>query len=734
MRVHVERVEFSTPRADEHRQRDRAVSDARMFNEGSVVSGTAGESVTLVEGASFVISSPSGDIESGGAHGLFFDDTRFVSCWKLRLDEIEVENLAVIAHNPFAATFLARGCPRDGLSDSTIVVNRNRFVGNGMREEIVIQNLAREPAAHMLSLELDADFAHIFEVKDGRVRPRGERSVEILGSRMHFSFELQDVARHLEVAFPSHMTLRPGLATMEIIVPARGEWRACFEFALEMDGAPVELRYRCGEPVEDSAPVTRFRSWARAVPSVRSRHEGLNAALETSVRDLGALRIFDPNRPDRAVIAAGAPWFMTLFGRDSLITSLMTLAVDPTLASATLFTLARLQGERVDPLSEEEPGKILHELRHGLALAADARKGAAYYGSIDATPLFVVLLAELYRWGLPEDQVRRLLPNADRALAWIGEYGDRDGDGFVEYERATQLGLANQGWKDSFDGINFASGRLAEPPIALCEVQGYVYAAFRARAELARGLGDEETARSCSSRAEKLKRAFNEQFWLEDRGYFALGLDGEKRPIDSLTSNLGHCLWSGIVDEVKAGQIAGHLCGPEMFSGWGIRTLASSMGAYNPVSYHNGSVWPHDSAIAAAGLMRYGFVEEAQRVTLGLLQAAEAFGGRLPELLCGFDRAEVPMPVRYPTSCSPQAWSSATMSFLLRTTLLRLDVSMPDHTLWIAPCIPPEIGALFLDNVPFAGSRLSIETDGVTTEVKGLSAEMSLVHSAAERE
>ncbi len=676
----------------------------------------AGEPVTLVEGVSFVVSEASGDIERSGAQGLYFDDTRFVSRWLLKLDDDDVECLGIISPNPFAATFVARARPHDGQADSTIVLLRNRFVGNGMREEIVIRNLGRETLASTLSLEIDADFAHIFDAKEGRVRTDGERSVELLQSTMVFSYAQREITRQVSVVFPPDALLTPGLARIDVVIPAHEEWRACIEFRLDVDGEPVELRYRCGEPVEDSGPLARLRVWEQTTPRVRSDFDALTIATDQSSRDLGALRIFDPQQPDWVVIAAGAPWFMTLFGRDSLITSLMTLMVDPTIALGTVHTLARLQGTKVDARSEEEPGKILHEFRHMRTVSASAKGGSAYYGSADATPLFVVLLGELLKWGF-DDVVRELLPHADAAIRWIEEFGDRDGDGFVEYVRATERGLYNQGWKDSFDGINFASGKLAEPPTALCEIQGYVYAAYVARAEIAREFGDEATRRTCTARAERLKEAFNQRFWLEDRGYFALGLDAEKNTIDSLTSNIGHCLWSGIVEPDKARRVADHLMGPDMFTGWGIRTLASSMGAYNPVSYHNGSVWPHDTAICAAGLMRYGFVSDAHTVTLGLLQAGQAFGGRLPELICGFDRSDIPTPIRYPTSCAPQAWSSAAVFELLRATLLRFDPSVHDGELRLSPSLPPQIGGLTIENLPFAGARLSITTDGTTTEV-----------------
>jgi glycogen debranching enzyme len=695
------------------------------------VKNVAGGSITLVEGASFSISSSSGDIEHSGAQGVFFQDTRFVSTWRVRLDGDELQNLAVIALHPFAATFVSRSQPRPGQPDSTLLVERSRYVGNGMREDIVVHNLGREPASCSIAFELDADFAHLFEVKENRVRKHGQRSVDVTKSAMSFCYEYGEISRRLDVAFPREARVAPHVATFDVVIAAGGDWRTSLEFCLTVDGDPVELRYSGDDPVGHSVPVARLRAWEETNPRISTDHDGFDATFRQSQQDLAALQISDPEHPERTVIAAGAPWFMTLFGRDSLITSLMTLGVDPSLATSTLLTLARLQGDRVDDSTEEQPGKILHEMRRGLTTVADTPAGSIYYGSIDATPLFVVLLGELFRWGAPEDVVAELLPHADRALAWIEEYGDRDGDGFVEYQRATARGLANQGWKDSFDGVSFADGALAEPPIALCEVQGYVYAAYLARAEIARHAGDERMARDFDTRASRLKAAFNEQFWLEELGYFAMGLDAEKRPIDSLTSNIGHCLWTGIVDQDKAQRTVERLCSPDMFSGWGIRTLASSMARYNPVSYHNGSVWPHDSAICAAGLARYGFLQQAASVAVGLFDAAEAFGGRLPELFCGFDRAAFPIPVPYPASCSPQAWASASPFWLLRTTLLRLEPSIPDGIVACAPSVPEAFGSLSVENLFLAGSRLAIEATGTVAKVQGLPAGWRLTTDGA---
>ncbi|MBV9823832.1 MAG: amylo-alpha-1,6-glucosidase, partial [Actinobacteria bacterium] len=355
------------------------------------------------------------------------------------------------------------------------------------------------------------------------------------------------------------------------------------------------------------------------------------------------------------------------------------------------------------------------EVRFGMDAALALGGERAYYGTADATPLFVMLLGELHDWGLPAEDLAALLPHADRALDWVAEYGDRDGDGFVEYQRANQHGLANQGWKDSWDGVSHADGRLASTPIALCEVQGYVYAAYLARARLADG----DARRGWLERARQLKREFNERFWLPEQGYYAIALDGDKRPVDSCASNMGHCLMTGIVDADKAPSVVAHLMSERMFTGWGIRTLAADSGAYNPASYHNGSVWPHDNALIVAGLMRYGFVAEAQRVTEALFDAAAHFDGRLPELFCGFDRASYAEPIPYPTSCSPQAWAAATPIHLVRT-LLRFEPCAPRRRVRLAPAWPRSLGSLELANVPLAGSRLSLSLAADEVEISGL--------------
>jgi len=563
---------------------------------------------------------------------------------------------------------------------------------------------------------VDADFADLFEVKENRVATRSGRIAVQSADGFHAEYRWMGHSRGVRVTADPGPEYQPNVLSFQVVVPARGQWRTCLQVLATVDEALVPGRHVCGEPVGESRPERQLTEWRARGPVVVGARPGFLTTLRQSQEDLGVLRIFDAEHPERAAVAAGAPWFMSLFGRDSLLSAWMALPLDHRLAVGTLQTLARYQGEVTNPLTEEQPGRIMHEMRSGLATSLMLGGGSIYYGTADATSLFVMLLEEVRRWGATVDEVAALLPHADRALNWILTDGDADGDGFVEYRRATDRGLANQGWKDSWDGVNFASGRLAETPIALCEVQGYTYAAFLARSRLALADGNRDLAGEWSERASKLKSAFNDAFWLPDRGYYAIALDGDKRPVDALASNMAHCLWTGIVDDDKAEAVTAHLLSPEMFSGWGIRTLATSMGAYNAMSYHNGSVWPHDNAIAVAGLMRYGFVAEAQQVAMAVLDAAEAFGGRLPELFCGFERSRFRQPVQYPTSCSPQAWAAATPVHLLRT-LFRLEPALPEGRLVLSPALPEQLLPLRVERLRIGDGLLTVSVDAAGCSV-----------------
>jgi glycogen debranching enzyme len=687
------------------------------WNAGTEAGPSEAGSVTVVEGSSFCISSHNGDIIPGGPQGVFYQDTRVVSRWMLRVNGSLREPLGTQTPAPFQATFVGRARSADGRFDSPLVVRHQRHIGPGLRDDITIVNYSSEPADCDIELSIEADMADLFDVKGGRAATGAVVRRSIQGAELHIEAERNGQRRGAAIRAAGALVREDALA-FRVEIPPRGQWSTAVIVVPLINGVGPDEPFSEASPPHHRMGVKRHLAWGEHVPRVTVLDRNVQNVLNRSQNDLGSLRIFDDAHPDRAAVAAGAPWFMALFGRDSLLSAYMALLVDPNLAAGTLQTLAGIQGQKVDPDSEEEPGRIPHEVRFGIS-AGLALGGTAYYGTADATPLFVSLLGELSRWGLGEDIIGSLLPHADRAMEWIEHFGDRDGDGFVEYQRPNPHGLLNQGWKDSWDGINFADGRMAEPPIALCEVQGYVYAAYVARSLLARWEGDKSKERHWAARAASLRTSFNERFWMPDKGYYAIALDKDKKQVDSCASNMGHCLWVGLVDEDKAPLVAERLMSPEMFTGWGIRTLASDMGAYNPVSYHNGSVWPHDTALVATGLMRYGFVDEASRVASGLFAAAAHFGGQLPELFCGFDRSDFPEPVPYPTACSPQAWAAAAPVQLARI-LLRFDPDFTRNEVHLAPILPDRMGDITADNVLLGSSRITIRAKGREGSVEGL--------------
>lgn len=663
--------------------------------------------VTLMEGTSFCIGNAHGDFGGEGPSGLFVRDTRMLSRWQLSLAGRHLEPVRVHQDSPHSATFLSFSLGDRDSQERRLLVVRQRFIGDGMREDITLRNTGSAAVTVAMFLQVESDFSDLFEVKEGRSGDRAEvvtdvrsQAIDLSLSRAGAEFGVEVVADHDVV--PASDGLR-WTATID----ARQSWTTTIQVVSRLRGRRLRPHHGRETIPEEAAPAQRRRQFRSNAPRLTTADQSLANALGRSIDDLATLRIFDPDRPELPVIAAGAPWFMALFGRDSLLTSMMILPFDASLALGTLTTLATHQGIRNDPATEEQPGRILHELRLGPAGTLSLGGQGAYYGTADATPLFVMAVGELLNWH-PAMVTPALRRHVDRALDWMLDFGDADGDGFIEYARTTGGGLVNQGWKDSWDGINFADGTLPDPPIALVEVQAYAYAAYVARARLAEAAADEDGAAEWLARAARLKQDFNEAFWLPDRGWYAVGLDRDKTPIDALTSNVGHCLWTGIADDDHAAEIAKHLLAPQMFSDWGIRTLATTMGAYDPMSYHNGSVWPHDTALCVAGLARYGYRQEALTVALGLLDAADSFGHRLPELFGGFSRREAPVPVPYPAACSPQAWAAATPMEVLRS-LIGLEPGVDGPT--CTPVLSKRFLPLVLRNVSCAGGRYDVEVD-----------------------
>jgi glycogen debranching enzyme len=686
----------------------------------SIVSRVGGghATVTLVEANSFCLSDQLGDIHPGTAQGLFYRDTRVISRWELRVEGQHAEQLTALTSDALEAQFVLRVPPRPGVADSTLLLVRGRTIGEGLTETITVHNLGHEDTALRLTLHADADFADLFAVREERGH-HGTAEVAVAGAELRFT-DHSDRGRGVIVGATDNPVVLPGAISWRIVVPAHGRWNT----RVVVQPVAGHRRIQDTRPDHDG-PRDRMQAWHATAADLTSTNPLLNFILRQTESDLGALRI-DEGDERTAYVAAGAPWFMRLFGRDSLLTSWMALPLDSALGVSTLNRLAKLQGTTVNPITEEEPGRIVHEMRRG---CRGFEHGGAYYGSVDATPLFVMLLAECRRWGAPESEISNLLPAADAALDWIDHFGDCDGDGFVEYRRKTDRGLANQGWKDSSDAITDAAGRPAEAPIALCEVQGYAYAARLARAEIARAGGDLRRAARLTEQAAELKERFDQAFWAPEHGWYALALDRNKRHVDALTSNLGHCLWTGIVPDERAEEVIARLAGEDMDSGFGLRTLSSRMRAYNPMAYHSGSVWPHDTALAVAGLMRYrhvpGACELAGRLAEGLIAAALHFRGRLPELFCGFGRDQFRAPVPYPTSCSPQAWASAAPLLLVRA-MLGLAPDVPQRTLDVAPLLPRRWGRLTLTNLRLGPLTVEIEAEADTIQVRSLPADWTL--------
>jgi glycogen debranching enzyme len=651
----------------------------------------AGETISILRGDTFVVSDRRGDVDASPSEpeGLFHQDTRFLSHWQLTVDG-QLPNVLSIDDSSYFSTqfFLAPGTGTVYV-DAPFSIVRRRVVTAGFDEELTVINHAAEPLELELRLEAAADFADLFEVKDALAK-KGEHYAQVAGDRVVLGYRRAGFCRETWISADAPETeLREDGLRFRLRVEPHGRWTARVEVR-----AAVHAFSEVGRVTHPAPPSKReLDEWIAAAPRLRSNWRSLELTYEQSLTDLAALRFYPHILPSAALPAAGLPWFMTIFGRDSLITSYQTLPFTPELAENTLRVLVLAQGHRLNDFRDEEPGKILHELRLGELTAFEERPHAPYFGTADATPLFLIVLDEMERWTGNAALVRELEGPARAALAWIDEYGDRDGDGFVEYERRnTESGLENQCWKDSWDSIRFADGTLAKGPIATCEIQGYVYDAKLRCARLAREFwGDPELADRLEAEAEELQRRFDEAFWVEERGCYALALDGEKHRVDSLTSNIGHLLWSRIVPAHRAERIVSLLMGPELFSGWGVRTMAEGEGGYNPISYHCGTVWPHDNSLIAAGLARYGYRKEAARIAHAVLEAAAFFRHRLPEVFAGYARSETGFPVEYPTACSPQAWASGS-SLLFVRTFLALE---PDGTR--SPSFPAEIRGIELE-------------------------------------
>jgi glycogen debranching enzyme len=662
--------------------------------------------VKILDGNTFVVSDSRGDIEASPTDptGLFTYDTRFLSTWVLTINGERMNALSVDDLQYFETRFFLVPGTGTVYIDATLSVIRLRAVGNGFHEELTILNHEDEPAELTVRLEAASDFADLFEVKDA-LEKKGRYSTQLDGGRLVLSYDRATFGRSTAISASAQAQFDEHGLTFEISVPGHGSWSTAIDVTTErLLAGHQPARLETPERAQRRRRAALER-WLDGAPKLECDWDALKTTYRRSLVDLAALRFSPPIAGGRSLPAAGLPWFMAMFGRDSILTSLQALPFQPELAATTLRALGDWQGVGIDDFRDEDPGRILHELRYGELTAFEERPHSPYYGSADATPLYVVLLDEYERWSGDRGIVRELEQEARAALDWIDRYADLQGNGYVSYQRRNEdTGLENQCWKDSWDSISFRDGRLPGFPRATCELQGYAYDAKLRGARLARTCWkDEALAARLEREAADLKRRFNRDFWVEEGEYFALALDPHGAQVDALTSNNGHLLWSGIVDKSKAKAVSRHLLGPRLFSGWGVRTLAHGEGRYNPIGYHVGTVWPFDNSFIAWGLRRYGFKEEAARIAAGILEAAEFFDGRLPEAFGGYERDETRYPVQYPTACSPQAWSTGTPLLLLRTML---GLEPQGEHLIVDPSLPRRIGHLELLDIPGRWGRI----------------------------
>jgi glycogen debranching enzyme len=676
------------------------------------------------EGDLFQVSDQRGDFSpDDAASGLFTRDTRFLSHFEVLVNGEKPQLLTASAADNYIQRVFAQAVLGNEPHMAVGIQRRRVLHGGALYERISVTSYERRNVAVQLEVRFGADFADLFEVRGARRQTRGEHlparveaSSAVLGYR-----GLDGVLRQTELHFsvtPAEITA--DRARWQLSLPPRVT--AVIDVAVlpaENGAFPTPTGYE--EAL--AALVDSYITWRQHCTVIESDNELLNRVLERSVLDV---RVLHADLGHGPFVVAGIPWFAVPFGRDSLIVAAQALALHPEFARGTLRTMAVLQGREVNAWRQEEPGKILHEMRRGEMANLDEVPFGRYYGSVDSTPLFLVLLCEYYAWTGDLELVRELLPNVRAALSWMDTFGDSDGDGFLEYRADPGKGLVVQSWKDSSTSMSHRDGHPAISPVAVSEVQGYAYDAKHRLAPILARLGETELSQRLIKEAEDVKFRFNDAFWMEDRQYLAIALDGTKAQIGTVASDAGQCLWSGIVDAPKAEHVARRLVAPDLFTGWGIRTLSTDEVTYNPMSYHNGSVWPHDTSLCVLGLKRYGYDREANIVASGLLEAAVHFASfRLPELFCGYSREEG-IPVAYPVACAPQAWAAGTPIALVQG-MLGLSPDAAAGLLRLRPSLPDWVGRLALRGLRVGAAVVDVEVTRAGTRATVRDGQLDMV-------
>jgi glycogen debranching enzyme len=696
--------------------------------------------ITISQGRTFIVSDLLGGISPATAQGVYMNDTRFICYYNLSLNghPLEVVNSSQVTF--YAARFHLTNpqIPLESgvLAAQTLHIMLDRTVHDGIHEDLEVANYTGKRVRFVLELTLHADFADIFEVRSQKIVRRGEMltSWDTHARRLRTSYQHGDFQRALcyDIQDDVPVSYSNGRVCFSIDLEPNHRWRTCCAMLLEQgEGVSKPAGTGCSRLARSdaqSATAQTDADFGRGLTQWQSRCTGITTSnndvyrmYQQAVDDMRALRIFDMDvSEDIWVPAAGVPWFVTLFGRDSLIVSYQNMLISSGFALGALKRLAEYQASERDDWRDAQPGKILHELRFGELAHFRRVPFTPYYGTADATVLYLIVLSETYRWTGELALLQEYREVAQRCLSWVDHYGDLDGDGFQEYKTFSQPGYENLGWKDAFDAVVYADGSMVKQPKALCELQGYVYDARLRLAEIFQALGDELQASTLIEQAQRLKQRFNELFWMEDEGCYAFGLDSEKKQITSVASNAGQCLWSGIADPEKAVRTAHRLLMEDMWSGWGIRTLSAQNPAYNPFSYHCGSVWPHDNGIIAEGFKRYGLIDETYQVVRAVFDAVEHFEAyRPPEVFAGIKReGQFDFPVLYPGGANiPQAWATGCIFHMLRT-LLGLRADAAHRRLYVRPTLPTWLPDIDVHRLRVGGSQLDLrfwrDGDGVS--------------------
>jgi glycogen debranching enzyme len=663
------------------------------------------------------LADPDGQLAPNTERGLMFRDTRLISVWQLSANGAPWELLNGGATTHFAMRVFLTNPPiatQDGeVARRTLSLTLERWLQDGIHEDIDITNHGPAPVCFNLELMLRSDFADLFEVKSGRLVRRGRILTNWSDDRQELRSDYRnaDFRRGLTMTAQadSRAVYANGRVSFAVDLPPGGSWHACLLTDL-LDGDEVlRAPASCGRSNAESPAAVSLAGWRRDALKLSTPNEEFYRLYQQAVDDMAALRLpLEVDGRTELMPAAGLPWFAALFGRDSLIVALQTAPVSLAFARGALDVLGRWQARERDDARDAEPGKIMHELRRGELAFFKLVPHTPYYGTADATPLYLVLLHAVWRWTADRALMRSHIETAERCLEWIDTWGDRDGDGFQEYQTRSPKGYENMGWKDAGDAVLYPDGRMVTGPKALCELQGYVYAAWTGMAEVFDALDQPERAASLRARAAALFARFNEAFWDDGFGGYVYALDGDKRRVLTSVSNVGHLLWSGIVPPERAEAVVRRLMAPDMFSGWGIRTLSASHPAFNPYSYHNGSVWPHDNGLIAQGFKRYGFAAEAARVARAVSGAASFFAlHQVPELYVGLPREVAPFPVQCLGANVPQAWAAGS-AFSFVQALLGMQPDAPNGVLRLAPALPSWLPELTLRDLWLNGTRLDL--------------------------